>query len=199
MALAKKSKRGFNLIEAAIVLGVVGLVIGGIWVAAAKVSYDNKWRQTEAGWIYYVDFISKNFTRAQAATLSGNQDIETTLMAMAGLPGGWGCCGDFGKPLDPFGNTFYAQMQGNTFFVGYANQTPPKDFCVRWMLMAFNRILGPGKMLDAHFYNFTGAPGSCDPDGPGGAYNDITGISADTVVNNCCPNGGLSFVARYPN
>lgn len=27
--------RGFNLIEAAIVLGVVGLVIGGIWVAAA--------------------------------------------------------------------------------------------------------------------------------------------------------------------
>ena len=29
-------KRGFNLIEAAIVLGVVGLVIGGIWVAAAS-------------------------------------------------------------------------------------------------------------------------------------------------------------------
>lgn len=32
-----RSKRGFNLIEAAIVLGVVGLVIGGLWVAAAKV------------------------------------------------------------------------------------------------------------------------------------------------------------------
>ncbi len=30
-------KKGFNLIEAAIVLGVVGLVIGGIWVAAAAV------------------------------------------------------------------------------------------------------------------------------------------------------------------
>jgi len=29
---------GFNLIEAAIVLGVVGLVIGGIWIAAASVS-----------------------------------------------------------------------------------------------------------------------------------------------------------------
>lgn len=28
---------GFNLIEAAIVLGVVGLVIGGIWVAASAV------------------------------------------------------------------------------------------------------------------------------------------------------------------
>lgn len=29
------TRRGFNLVEAAIVLGVVGLVIGGIWVAAS--------------------------------------------------------------------------------------------------------------------------------------------------------------------
>ncbi len=29
-------RRGFNLVEAAIVLGVVGLVIGGIWVASAS-------------------------------------------------------------------------------------------------------------------------------------------------------------------
>ncbi len=29
--------RGFNLVEAAIVLGVIGLVIGGIWVAASSV------------------------------------------------------------------------------------------------------------------------------------------------------------------
>ena len=33
----RSHKRGFNLVEAAIVLGVVGLVIGGIWVAAASV------------------------------------------------------------------------------------------------------------------------------------------------------------------
>lgn len=38
-------RRGFNLVEAAIVLGVVGLVIGGIWVAAAAVQENNK-RQT---------------------------------------------------------------------------------------------------------------------------------------------------------
>ena len=28
-----ETKKGFSLIEAAIVLGIVGLVIGGIWVA----------------------------------------------------------------------------------------------------------------------------------------------------------------------
>lgn len=35
-------RRGFNLVEAAIVLGVVGLVIGGIWVAAAEVQKNRK-------------------------------------------------------------------------------------------------------------------------------------------------------------
>ena len=42
---AARKKRGFSLIEAAIVLGVVGLVIGGIWAAAASVNekfYTNK-------------------------------------------------------------------------------------------------------------------------------------------------------------
>jgi len=33
----KTNKRGFNLIEAAIVLGIVGLVLGGIWIAASSV------------------------------------------------------------------------------------------------------------------------------------------------------------------
>ncbi len=36
--LCSKKRRGFNLIEAAIVLGVVGLVVAGIWVAAAALS-----------------------------------------------------------------------------------------------------------------------------------------------------------------
>lgn len=34
----KSEEEGFNLVEAAIVLGVVGLVIGGIWVAASAVT-----------------------------------------------------------------------------------------------------------------------------------------------------------------
>ncbi len=38
----KRIKNGFNLIEAAIVLGVVGLVVGGIWIAAATVRENMK-------------------------------------------------------------------------------------------------------------------------------------------------------------
>lgn len=36
----QNARKGFSLIEAAIVLAVIGLVIGGIWVAAAKVKKD---------------------------------------------------------------------------------------------------------------------------------------------------------------
>ena len=51
---ARKKHRGFNLIEAAIVLGVVGLVIGGIWVAAASVIQNQRVNKTVAafGQIY---------------------------------------------------------------------------------------------------------------------------------------------------
>jgi hypothetical protein len=41
-AQIRLSPRGFNLIEAAIVLGVIGLVVGGIWVAASTVNQNLK-------------------------------------------------------------------------------------------------------------------------------------------------------------
>lgn len=33
----QRGQQGFNLIEAAVILGIVGLVVGGIWIAAAAV------------------------------------------------------------------------------------------------------------------------------------------------------------------
>lgn len=39
-------ERGFSLVEAAVVLGVVGVVIGGIWIAAQTISESNKVNRT---------------------------------------------------------------------------------------------------------------------------------------------------------
>lgn len=49
MTAHKKPKEGFSLIEAAIVLGVVGLVIGGIWIAAAVFNENLKINRTVEG------------------------------------------------------------------------------------------------------------------------------------------------------
>lgn len=57
---ARRRKRGFNLIESAIVLGVVGLVIGGIWVAAATMYENYKVGKTIEG----VLTISRNIQNA---------------------------------------------------------------------------------------------------------------------------------------
>ena len=45
-AIARRAKRGFSLIEAAIVLGVVGAVIGTIWVSAANMYENHKVNKT---------------------------------------------------------------------------------------------------------------------------------------------------------
>lgn len=54
-------RRGFNLIEAAIVLGVVGLVIGGIWAAAASVQSNMRISKTSAGVLTVVENAKKLF------------------------------------------------------------------------------------------------------------------------------------------
>lgn len=41
-AMTRRTKKGFSLLETAVVLGVVGLVIGGIWVAASTVTRENQ-------------------------------------------------------------------------------------------------------------------------------------------------------------
>lgn len=65
-----KPRRGFNLIEAAIVLGVVGIVIGGIWVAASAVDRNRKISRAIEQVFLVTDKISKTF---QNVDLTGQQ------------------------------------------------------------------------------------------------------------------------------
>jgi type II secretory pathway pseudopilin PulG len=57
-------KKGFSLVEAAIVLGVVGLVIGGIWVAAASVK--QRWFETKfsEGFLLFVQKTQRYLTQS---------------------------------------------------------------------------------------------------------------------------------------
>lgn len=62
---SNQSNNGFNLIEAAIVLAVVGFVIGGIWIAASAVNESLKVSQTIKATFRIIEgtrILNQNFT-----------------------------------------------------------------------------------------------------------------------------------------
>lgn len=70
--ISNLGRRAFSLIEASIVLGVVGLIIGGIWVAAAAVNENMKWRQTEDGLTLYIQAIVDAWDHQSAGAIQGS-------------------------------------------------------------------------------------------------------------------------------
>lgn len=72
LLLKRNPEAGFNLIEAAIVLGIVGLVVGGIWTAAAS-AYANMRQQTASKQLLSFAQGIKNYYAN-----SGTTTVETT-------------------------------------------------------------------------------------------------------------------------
>jgi type II secretory pathway pseudopilin PulG len=119
-AIATPRKKGFSLIETAVILAVLGLVIGGIWVAAAAVNETIKVNRS----VEFVLTVATNLqTKWKGATfsaleLSSNYPI-TSCVADGGLipsdfdwPGGYPDCtagytpaGQHSRMRDPWGNT----------------------------------------------------------------------------------------------
>ena len=83
MKKISKRQRGFNLIEAAIVLGVVGLVIGGIWVAAAAVQENLRNGDASKGLIQIVQNV-RNLYYGQTPTATAT--ITTDLISANAIP-----------------------------------------------------------------------------------------------------------------
>ncbi len=97
----RHQRRGFNLVEAAIVLGVIGLVIGGIWVAASKITNDLKLNQATTGLLLIVDqyrSIYKPF--GITAIYNGPSTITSQIIGV--IPEGFSRRND-GTLVDPWG------------------------------------------------------------------------------------------------
>lgn len=77
----KERPRGFNLIEAAIVLGVIGLVIGGIWVAASEVNKRNTANQIARDTMYFMQSCYNH--------ISGRQSIGSGIGTIEAQRMGW--------------------------------------------------------------------------------------------------------------
>lgn len=69
-------QRGFNLIEIAIVLAVVGLIIGGIYTAASAVTENNRRRNTQTQLLTIVQNIRTTFASQTAFVVPTNAQID---------------------------------------------------------------------------------------------------------------------------
>jgi hypothetical protein len=81
-------KRGFNLIEAAIILGVVGLVIGGIWVGAAKVKESLAINEM-AGAFPLICSNAASLFPLYGVTIDSTEDITNTAISAGVFPNDW--------------------------------------------------------------------------------------------------------------
>lgn len=82
--MAAQKKRGFSLIESAIVLGIVGLVIGGIWVAAASVQAANKRDDAAKALLQIVPIVRNLF---KGFEITADLDITAAVFRSNTVPG----------------------------------------------------------------------------------------------------------------
>ena len=83
------SSSGFNLIEAAVVLAVIGLVVGGIWFAAAAVSDNYKLSEAQLGLLQMVDSVQRNVPVSMYPSTSSWAIPNATIIAMDLGPAAW--------------------------------------------------------------------------------------------------------------
>jgi len=80
------ARQAFSLIEAAIVLGIIGLVIGGIWIAAASVFEKNRINDTTTALlkqVLKVRHLYNGFSFTDIIAQQGHGYIDTSELAKA--------------------------------------------------------------------------------------------------------------------
>jgi len=87
--IAHKTRMGFNLVEAAVVLGVVGVVIGAIWYAASAFRDELKIRETQKVIVSFCDKIT-NFYPISVPIPDSNETMSVTFARTVKLyPESW--------------------------------------------------------------------------------------------------------------
>ncbi len=88
-AIGFETRMGFSLIEAAIVLGVVGLVIGGIWVSAAHFYEEYKVNKTVDGAFTTASNIINLISVRDASSIADGSDLTSFLLSAGAFPEDW--------------------------------------------------------------------------------------------------------------
>ena len=121
--MTTKNQKGFNLVEAAIVLGIVGLVIGGIWVAASSVYENNRTQRASQQLITIVQQVRKLSSNA-GDLVTSSADVTSSLVTAGVFPADMV---QGGQPKNPWNGdvTVYGvnNAGGDTFWVNFNGLT----------------------------------------------------------------------------
>lgn len=140
-ALSPRSRSGFNLVEAAIVLGVIGLVIGGIWVAASAVQSNIRKTDGSRALIQIVQNVRIMF---EGQTPAATGSINTEVIRANAVPGdfinGTNILNPWNGPVTV--SLAQAGSQIDSIDVQYASM--PRDVCIELTSRNTNVSQGSG-------------------------------------------------------
>jgi type II secretory pathway pseudopilin PulG len=133
--MKKLNQKGFTLIELAIILTIVGLVIGGIWIAASTVMNNMKKKDLGEGTIQLVQNLRNLYTGQASATGLSNTSAD----AAGAFPASWrrtttgGALQSVQHPVTPRSigattNTVTVTTSGANMSINYSNL--PRDACI---------------------------------------------------------------------
>lgn len=159
----KVCKRGFNLVEAAIVLGIIRLVIGGIWTAASSVQHNN--RVTESSKL--IGQLYQNARSLYAGHAATHHTINGPLLRSI-TPSNYDIKGTgLDTVIGPFGEQIGLTVTGLGTLSIYMDTT--KEYCnvmAPRYLTAFSADMAPGTNMmsgdGSSIYSISDTEGACE-------------------------------------
>lgn len=178
--MRQKGRTGLSLIEAAIVMGIAGIVLGAIWSAGSMVYTNMQISRTIGDLAVSVQNIRTFYKGQSAFTKAAGTNLTETLVAAELFPAGM-IDEDKDLPVTPWGTDIRVYVGGDkdTFRVSYESELP-EAIC--------RNLVGrvAGKNRPAGLVNVTAA---------GSSYsgNDVLNNLTPTSMTGSCKSASFTF------